>query len=168
MNIRARAPRGYSLMEMLAVTMVFTVVLSLTCAVLAMLMRLNDAARRHTDVLMTSARLARLFRADVNAATRFELDPDLTLHHGAHVVVRYECDPKWIKRTLLQDGTQVATERFRMHKPGARCVQSSEDGSTIVTLEFDQNSAGKDARVHPLRIDAVLGSDHRFLEADSP
>lgn len=169
--IHQRRHSGFTLMEMMAAMAVFTVVLTIAMGLLTLFLRLDESARRHAEGISATARLARVFRADVraaNSATVAQADgaQRIALASEGDREVRYEVNPRTIRRVVSKAGSQVNVEQFRIARPNSKFVTDAAGSIQVVTLDLlPPDNLKSSLSRRPLRISAALGADHRYEEA---
>ncbi|MCY3016242.1 MAG: hypothetical protein NT171_16340 [Planctomycetota bacterium] len=123
-----RSPRGVSLVELLMAMGGLSLVITSSAMLLHGVMRAQSESRRFFDDERTSARLARVFRADVHAAAQVDahaaaqVDAQVaalagerlvafTLPDGGTIEYRHTADRRQIQRRLLTPGNEAAVAR---------------------------------------------------------
>jgi prepilin-type N-terminal cleavage/methylation domain-containing protein len=167
-----RTYRGFTLIEILVATTVATIVLATAVALLHTLLR-ADAANR--DAMQRSAAVNRLsgqFRDDVHAAVRIAASsPDwqFDLPGGRSVVYQVTADS--IVRTEKAGQAVAGRESFSLPPKAAAWIETAtRDGVILVSLLVvpAADDSAQPPSAAPLRIDAILGREHRFARATSP
>jgi len=189
-----RSPRGISLIELLMAMGGVSLVITSSAMLLHGVMRAQSESRRFFDDERTSARLARVFRADVHAAAQVDAQVDaqvaapagerlvaFTLPDGGTIEYRHTADHRQIQRRLLAPGNEapVAREDYSLAGPCAAVV-------TVVQrqIHLELGAEGADGALAPpgvvrpprtpaeakrkppaLVVEADLGRDLRFLAA---
>ena len=181
-----RPPRGISLVELLMAMGGVSLVITSSAMLLHGVMRAQSESRRFFDDERTSARLARVFRADVHAAAQVaaaagERLVAFTLPDGGTIEYRHSADHRQIQRRLLAPGNEapVAREDYLLAGPCAAIVTVAQQ-----QIHLELGAEGADGALAPpgvvrpprspaeakrkppaLVVEAVLGRDLRFLPA---
>ncbi len=181
-----RLPRGISLIELLMAMGGVSLVITSSAMLLHGVMRAQSESRRFFDDERTSARLARVFRADVHAAAQVaaaagERLVAFTLPDGGTIEYRHSADHRQIQRRLLAPGNEapVAREDYLLAGPCAAIVTVAQQ-----QIHLELGAEGADGALAPpgvvrpprspaeakrkppaLVVEAVLGRDLRFLPA---
>ena len=182
----SRLPRGISLIELLMAMGGVSLVITSSAMLLHGVMRAQSESRRFFDDERTSARLARVFRADVHAAAQVaaaagERLVAFTLPDGGTIEYRHSADHRQIQRRLLAPGNEapVAREDYLLAGPCAAIVTVAQQ-----QIHLELGAEGADGALAPpgvvrpprspaeakrkppaLVVEAVLGRDLRFLPA---
>ena len=167
------------MIEMLVVFAVSSVMLGVAVAMLHTLMQVQRGSREWLRYHTTLGRLERQFRSDVHAAAGFqppeqkpEGDPPTPwqLDFKPDRVVRYRVDRGGLIRTEHSGGNLLRREAFRLPDDPAVSIRlQAETGPPIVSLSITSGADGPGGRrLNPVRIDAVLGRDHRFAGPSKP
>ena len=186
-QISSRRPlRGISLIELLMAMGGVSLVITSSAMLLHGVMRAQSESRRFFDDERTSARLARVFRADVHAAAQVaaaagERLVAFTLPDGGTIEYRHSADHRQIQRRLLAPGNEapVAREDYLLAGPCAAIVTVAQQ-----QIHLELGAEGADGALAPpgvvrpprspaeakrkppaLVVEAVLGRDLRFLPA---
>ena len=181
-----RPPRGISLIELLMAMGGVSLVITSSAMLLHGVMRAQSESRRFFDDERTSARLARVFRADVHAAAQVAAPAGerlvaFTLPDGGTIEYRHSADHRQIERRLLTPGNEapVAREDYSLAGPCAAVVTVAEK-----QIHLELGAEGADGALAPpgvvrpprtpaeakrkppaLVVEADLGRDLRFLTA---
>ena len=181
-----RSLRGISLVELLMAMGGVSLVITSSAMLLHGVMRAQSESRRFFDDERTSARLARVFRADVHAAAQVaaaagERLVAFTLPDGGTIEYRHSADHRQIQRRLLAPGNvaPVAREDYLLAGPCAAIVTVAQQ-----QIHLELGAEGADGALAPpgvvrpprspaeakrkppaLVVEAVLGRDLRFLPA---
>ena len=181
-----RSLRGISLVELLMAMGGVSLVITSSAMLLHGVMRAQSESRRFFDDERTSARLARVFRADVHAAAQVAAPAGerlvaFTLPDGGTIEYRHSADHRQIERRLLTPGNEapVAREDYSLAGPCAAVVTVAEQ-----QIHLELGAEGADGALAPpgvvrpprtpaeakrkppaLVVEAVLGRDLRFLPA---
>ena len=182
----SRLPRGISLIELLMAMGGVSLVITSSAMLLHGVMRAQSESRRFFDDERTSARLARVFRADVHAAAQVaaaagERLVAFTLPDGGTIEYRHSADHRQIQRRLLAPGNEapVAREDYLLAGPCAAIVTVAErqiplelgaegaDGALAPPGVVRPPRTPAEAKRKPpaLVVEAVLSRDLRFLPA---
>ena len=181
-----RPPRGISLIELLMAMGGVSLVITSSAMLLHGVMRAQSESRRFFDDERTSARLARVFRADVHAAAQVAAPAGerlvaFTLPDGGTIEYRHTADHRQIERRLLPPGNEapVAREDYSLAGPCAAVVTVAEkqihlelgaegaDGALAPPGVVQPPRTPAEAKRKPpaLVVEAVLSRDLRFLPA---
>lgn len=181
-----RLPRGISLIELLMAMGGVSLVITSSAMLLHGVMRAQSESRRFFDDERTSARLARVFRADAHAAAQVAAPAGerlvaFTLPDGGTIEYRHSADHRQIQRRLLPPGNEapVAREDYLLAGPCAAVVTVAErqialelgpegiDGKLASPGTVPPPRSPAEAKRKPpaLVVEAVLGRDLRFLPA---
>jgi type II secretory pathway component PulJ len=174
-----RTRRGISLVEVLTVMSGFTVMLTMTAALLHRSMQSQAETRYFFDSERTAWRLCRQFRDDVHAAGSATIEDDaseegvfLRLPLRGEEMVQYERSGGKIARILLRGEQRVSQEEYQL-SPRME-LQLREEGSprrlvlTIVTkagpplVQLGKPAASLRELPVNLSVEAVLSRDWRF------
>lgn len=171
--------RGISLIEMMIVIGASSMVLLAGVGLLHRLMRSERVAAESLVHATNHARLSAQFRDDVHAATaataRGEPGADhiLQLAAGDAAQITYSQQDRTLIRTETRQTQPTRHDQF--HLPDdvrVRFAVSDASPQKIAELTWERvqaDSATKTATTHrrlnPLRIEAIVGKDHRFQEA---
>ena len=182
----SRLPRGISLIELLMAMGGVSLVITSSAMLLHGVMRAQSESRRFFDDERTSARLARVFRADVHAAAQVAAPAGerlvaFTLPDGHTIEYRHTADRRQIQRRLLAPGNPTPTGRedYSLAGPCAAVVTVAEkqihlelgaegaDGALAPPGVVQPPRTPAEAKRKPpaLVVEAVLGRDLRFLPA---
>jgi type II secretory pathway component PulJ len=173
-----RAPRirrGFTLLDLLMTMFVFTTFMGLCVALVEMVLRLDSGGQEHLEAMETAARLARIFRADVHAATEASPAPGpdtprhrlvLTLPEGQ--TVEYRVLKGDIVRAERQGGKLIRNDRFRIPARLSELSLEPGEGRTVAALVIDRRTIKKHGEPRTLRVEATLGSDHRHEREGLP
>jgi prepilin-type N-terminal cleavage/methylation domain-containing protein len=167
---------GYTLVEMLAAIGVSGVVMAIAVGLLLSLFKLDQSSRDHSVDHQSLARLEADFRGDAHAATSLVRSEGPA--KGQEIVGEGKKGPAWelrfpqpdrSVRYAWQGGGLVREERAgkATRRDGYRLPPGStvafERSPPIVSLRVVCGTPSGDRAVgRTIRIDAVLGSDHRF------
>lgn len=189
-----RLPRAISLIELLMAMGGVSLVITSSAMLLHGVMRAQSESRRFFDDERTSARLARVFRADVHAAAQVyahaaaqvvaptgERLVAFTLPDGGTIEYRHSADRRQIQRRLLTPGNEapVAREDYSLAGPCAAIVTVAQqqihlelgaegaDGALASPGVVPPPRTPAEAKRKPpaLVVEADLGRDLRFLTA---
>jgi prepilin-type N-terminal cleavage/methylation domain-containing protein len=164
--------RGYSLVEMTVVMTVGAILLGIAVTLLGALLQADRSGRAHIERNTTLGRLADRFRRDVHAGRgqpvaeknkageltwRFDLDGACSVLYmaGLDEMVRQER----VGKTILRQESYALPEDHR-----ATIAVDGSAGSRIVSLTIAPTESSLRPG-HEIRIDALVGRDHRFAKA---
>lgn len=153
--IGRRAPRGYSLIEMIAVMAGVSTVLALGTVAIGSLGRIERASRAARDAARTADDLAAAFRADVHAAQRRgeAADGTLVLESDGRTVT-YGVDGPVVLATRRSGDETPHVERFTLPKHATvRLSWFEERGRTFARMELTTG----DPKGSTLWVEAALG-----------
>lgn len=176
------ARAGYTLIELLVLTTIGAVMVGVAVSLLTLLLRAAEGGRRdfHQDNVLRTLR--EQFRRDVHAATQLNTatrpateDGDRgtwRLDLGPEPAVSYRAQPGRILRIRRAEGRVRQRESFRLPEDASAALDVERHaGSRVASLTITARPAPRaappgDAPSVPgrllMRIDAVLGKDHRF------
>ncbi len=172
-RVRTRGRHGYTLVEMLVVMFVFTTFLGVCVALVELLLKLDDRGQAHEEALATTARMARTFREDIHAA--FLAEPIAAAGGASGRIalagpegrrIEYRVAKGLLIREERQDDAFRRTDTFPLPTRTGRLVIEPGEGRPLVAIVFDHRSARNRGRPQELRIEAALGTDHRFGNSD--
>jgi len=163
--------RGYSLMELLVVMTMSSVMLSVTVVLFTLLFRIERSGRDHVRHSAVLGRLADQFRRDVHATpvggvsvgetVQFSPAPDRTITYGTPhgAVIRIER-----VGSDLVNSEVARRESFVLPSSCSASIESPPDAKgPTVTLSIAPRTDSQPRKPgRTLRIDALLGRDHRF------
>jgi hypothetical protein len=163
--------RGYLLIEMLTAITAGAVMLGISVGILGLLLRVERAGRDHGYRAMVLGRLAEQFRNDLHAALRqapgeagpkdqwrFEMGPD-------HAVT-YRATADTLERDETAAGKPVRRESYALPPGCAARVDVSADRAPPLASLTVAPAGTRCAGSREVRIDAVLGRDHRFAKPE--
>lgn len=162
-----RRRSGYALIELLLVISSLAVVMGLCMALLHALLKLDRSARSHLAEASSRDRLARQFRQDARASSRFEPksatapQDRIELLRPDGRVVLYRAREGHLVRTERSGDSNVRSESYNLPSRGiARFSVHVQDGSSFASLVLPRkkNPVGGE-RSHEIRIEAHLGKD---------
>jgi prepilin-type N-terminal cleavage/methylation domain-containing protein len=174
--------RGFTLVEVLVVITVSSVIMGIAVTLLYGLLLTQRTARDHLHRCHELDRLAEQFRRDVHLATTHN-GADLTAGWQCHLpadrTVTYRAEPGGLVRVEHQGQVVRQRESFALPPNSVASIEvtnSRKDGrgpaiaSLLVTPAGDNpgTSAQGPPAARPVRIDAVLGRDHRFSKPKAP
>ena len=160
--------RGYSLVEMVVVIATASVLLGLTVTLLYTLLRVERDGRDQIRHYTTLGRLAAQFRRDAHAATAASAIDNrqwkFTLSDNR--AVTYRMEPGRLIRLEQAGEASPNRESFALPPGMTAAVEIDTDAEpTFVGLVMVPTPEGSERRRgRPIRIDAVLGRDHRFVK----
>jgi prepilin-type N-terminal cleavage/methylation domain-containing protein len=161
--------RAFGLIEMLVAISIGSVLMGIAISLLIVLLGAEQSGRSHAERSESLQRLADQFRRDVHAAvgevTAGGEDPTgcrLTLADGGSV--RYAIGAGGISREERKGSTVVRGESYALPKDSTATFTVDRTTSPwTLSLTIVPNDASMESG-HEIRIDAVLGRDHRFAE----
>ncbi len=172
--------RGISLIEMIVVIGASSIILMIGAGMLHTLMRTERVTAESLVHATNHARLAEQFRDDIHAATTANIQGEpgaddtlqITTPHAAEIsytqqgrlLVRQETaatQPPRLEQFRLPEDVRI---RFSIDDSGP---QKIADLSWIFSEDDTTTNADRATRppLNPLKIEAVVGKDHRFQEA---
>lgn len=159
--------RGYTLVEMLVVISVSTVLLGAAVSMLYVLLRAEHGGREHANRATIVARLADQFRTDIHAARRpipgdgadkdqrrFALKDD--------AVLIYRALPGEVERREEIAGKLVRQESYALPAGSSAEIVVRTDPAPVMAGLVITLPGPAPVTDREIRIDAVLGRDHRF------
>ena len=174
---RKSSRTGKSLIEVLIVISIMGAIMTPAVRLIHTMMGSERESVRALTVSSSAARLARQFRRDVHAATGVEIvrgedeeAPRLELQVGAGKTVTYVSAADEVLRTVAEgdDGQPVSRESY--HVPAGQGRFETRGNPPLVVLIHERSASEEHGRARTssgmkyLRIEAVLGRDHRFSE----
>jgi len=169
-----RNRRGYSLIEMLVVIAVSSVVIALAVALLQSLFTADRATRDHVAGQQSLRRLADDFRDDAHAAVKLaavqaaadaKATPAWELEMDASRKVRYAASTGRVVREETAAGKMLRREVYRLPDGSSAAIRLESGPPALAVLRVTSGGpADRGSGGLPLRIDAVLASDHRFAK----
>lgn len=142
-----RARRGYSLVEMMVVIVLFGVVASLTASALLTMFRADRLLQEDSAAGHAVAQIEMALRDDIHAADQADIDDNrLLLTHPSSERVIYTSLPAAVTRERVrmeQAGEQVvARDQFRLPRGQELKWQTSEkEGLRWVSIELQAHTA---------------------------
>ena len=176
----ARGPglrRGFGLIELMTAMFVFSVAIALFVAFLEVVLKISNGGSDHLDRLVVTSRLARALRADVHAAHSAELTGPvsgaaatrLRLALGQNVWVEYAAERDQVRRERIEGSVAKQQEQYPLERSAGAWSIEQVSGSILVGLRLDRRlSPRRSSAPRPIRIEAVLGRDHRFEPGGPP
>jgi prepilin-type N-terminal cleavage/methylation domain-containing protein len=161
--------RAFTLVELLVAITVGSVLMGIAVSLLLVLLGAEQSGRTHAERSESLRRLADQFRRDVHAAVG-EPAADAVDRHGCRLrladsgSVRYVVGSGSIERQEQAGTKDVSRESYALPKDSTATV--AVDRTTTpwtLSLTIVPNDTSMRA-VHEIRIDAILGRDHRFDE----
>ena len=173
--------KGFSLVEVLVAITVGSVLLAVAVGLLYSLIEVDRTSREHLRLRIAAARLADQFRRDVHAAVRL-IAPPAEAEAGAEApaawqlelppdrAVEYRLEEDSLLRTEQASGEVVKREWFRLPPHAVASIRISAGQSpSIVSLRITPDVKPPEAPAwRPVRIDAALATDHRFVNVEGP
>lgn len=161
-------PRGFTLIEMVVVISVGSMVMGMAATTLALLMRAEGEGAESASVSVATTRLARSFRDDVRGAASAVVDAPkmIRLTQNDALSIQYEAEQALVRRTLRQGDSVTHRDEFHLLQGEVR-FELTHDGQGAVLMHTNRPDSTTDdlneARpVRSLRIEAVLGRNHRY------
>jgi len=163
---------GYSLIELVVVMTVGAMMLGVAVGLLAMLLRTECAARDHLYHCTVLGRLADQFRRDAHAANAGNVDGPqrMQLELALNRTVTYHRRPGRIVRVEQVGQTAERRESFALPPAATASFEVHIDTTPTIASLAITRTTGESGQLPSatLRIDAVLGSDHRFTKPKEP
>ena len=161
--------RGFTLIEMVISITAASALMGIAVCLLCVLMGAEGGGREHLQRGDSLARLADRFRRDVHAAVDapaklpdrpaawdFPLAADGFSHY-----VRYEADGGFITCNRRESGAAPRWETYALPENSSVSIETEPAGAgTLVRLTITP----KDVAGRKIRVEAVLGRDHRFTK----
>ena len=176
--ILPRKRQGVTLVEMMAAMATLTIVLALCAAMVMMLLRVSTSGGDHMADEAVIARAARLFRADVREAVAFraggpeDAASDLALDFGDGSGVDYAIARDSLIRVVHAGDFPITQDVIDLPKGSSpRFAVGAPDLRGHMGLLLNRSARSPaGAIVREMRIEAILGSNHRFEDSseDSP
>jgi len=179
--------RGYSLAEVLVVTGMTSVVLTIGLGMVRRVMHEQRAIERDNAMHRLAERLSTGLREDVGFATEAELVPAgdgnrarLVLNQPGERTVTYAADDNVIDRTSIREGEPIHHDSFRF--PDNYVLEFDDVSAKHVRLTAfafphaylamaDDEGCGegieRDSRRVVMCVETAVGRDHRFLLNES-
>lgn len=165
-----RHRNGHTLVEVLAVIAVASAIAGVAVTALHTVLEAEAAARQRLETRTAISLLARQFRADAHAATALapgEPDeagnPQWQFEVGPEHTIDYRLEDKQLRRTETVAGKVRSREVFVLPEASKVDLESPSSETNLATLRILPDTTAR-AGQRPIRIDACLGMDHRFLE----
>ena len=172
--------KGFSLVEVLVAVTVGSVLLAVAVGLLYALIEMDRTSREHLRLRIAAARLGDQFRRDVHAAVRLTGPQEGAAGNGAEATAAWELDlpPDRAVEYRLEEASLLRTERaggevvrrewFRLPPHAVASIErSGEQGHPIVSLRITPDLKSPEAPAwRPVRIDAALATDHRFVNVE--
>lgn len=174
--------RGVSLIELMIAIGLGGVILTLGIGLLHLLLRTDDNLHSSLKRRQTVSQLSDAFRRDVHAARDvkrvWQQDTDefkgLSLQLATDHEVKYTADDHILIRTETRNQETLQTARFRF-SPGSEILFESPTPKDLAIVIRNPNTSPNSPRVidpraprRELRIQAVVGRDHRFEKTATP
>ncbi len=164
--------RAFTLNEVLVAVLLSAVVMGVALSLAHILLRVDSALREQSRDQAGLARLAGQFRADAHAAQRFAADsrgpaPDGMVWRfvvDRRQTIEYETDGQDLIRRTVRDGNVVGQARFPLPQ-GTEAAMAHEPAgaATLVSLRLGPEAVrGGQSPARAIRVDAILGRDHRY------
>lgn len=148
---------GFSLLEMLVAMTVGTAVVAIAVTILQALFEVQRTSRDEFRLQQTLERLGEQFRDDAHravdlVASEFRLAPD---HR-----VQYQATGDTLLRIERKQGSAARREAYRLARGSILSIALSEDRK-IAVLRISSRALPGEPQPRPVRIDALLGLEHR-------
>jgi hypothetical protein len=159
---------GYALVELLVVMTVTALMLTLCAGMIHLLLKLDRTGRTASEQAVDLARLARDFRADAHASTKFDrpgIEADrLILEVDAGRTVEYQIRPADVLRTVREGEKVKRYETYRRPaRTKARFDIDPEGPRRFAVLSIDRPPDARDESFYrDYQIEAELGKDLRL------
>jgi len=164
---------GFTLIETLVVIAGSAVVLATATALLHSMFKVDQATRQHAAGQQTLRRLAEDFRDDAHAAVKLSAVESADKKSPGWEFqmtepgqkVRYEAHPDRLTREEHAAGKVLRRDAYRL-PAGSTATIRQESGTPEFAILRVAASSPVDGHVGglPIRVDAALGSDHRFAK----
>jgi type II secretory pathway component PulJ len=165
---------GYTLIETLVVIAGSGVVMATATALLHSMFKADGATRDRAAGEQTLRRLSDDFRDDAHAAVKLsaieaaavKTPPawEFQMPESARKV-RYEAAPGRLMREEQVSGKMVRREAYRLSDGAAATIRLESGPPVVAVLQIvGTGPAGGRFGTLPLRVEAALGSDHRFAK----
>lgn len=182
MIFQANKRRGFTLIELVATMGVASVMAAIAVAMLYLLLGLERESREGLRRRAALSHLAEQFRDDAHAAVAFaesraskppgggKSPPVWEFQLGNDRVVRYSRADEALLRTERDGGKPVGQESFALGPRAEVSIERSNgEAPSLVSLRIaPRDGPAHEPSVRDVRIDALLGSDHRFLRREEP
>ena len=161
--------RAFTLIEMLVAISVGSVLMGIAVSLLLVLLGAEQSGRTHAERSESLQRLADQFRRDVHAAVG-EVAAGGEDQHGCRLrlaggeSVRYAIGGGGLSREERKGSEVVRGESYALPKDSTTAIaidRTTSPWTLSLTIVPNDASLGPG---HEIRIDAVLGRDHRFAE----
>lgn len=169
--------RGFTLIDLLITMFVFTAFMGLCVALIELVLKLDSGGQEHLEAMETSARLARIFRADAHASTGASQGSGpgpgsprdrLILSFPGGQTVEYRAWKGDVVRAERRGDEVVRNDRFRIPARSAELLLEVEGDRRVAAVVIDRRTVKKRGGPRTLKIEATLGSDHRHEEGALP
>jgi prepilin-type N-terminal cleavage/methylation domain-containing protein len=165
---------AFTLIELLVALSLFAIILPLSGWLVYILLHAQTASANSIADALTQSRFARTFRSDAHAAAKTEI-VDIKSDTRSRVVfkidstasIAYDADSSGlVVRTVQTGGATKRREEFQLTGIDTHFEQPAE--STVVAVQFPvranaSRGSRNGAAAGPVRIEAVIGRDRRFL-----
>jgi prepilin-type N-terminal cleavage/methylation domain-containing protein len=160
--------RAYTLVEMIAAISVGSVLMGIAVSLVIVLLRAEQSGRTHAERSESLRRLADQFRRDVHAAVGETAGAED--RHGCRLrfenktSVQYAVNGNEVSREESVDAKTVRRESYVLPKASTAAVavdRATSPWTFSLTIVPDDPSLQSNREI---RIDALLGRDHRFAE----
>jgi type II secretory pathway pseudopilin PulG len=168
--------RGFTLIELMAVVTTTAIVMAVSAVLVHSLLRIDRDSRARAVEDMALAKMARAFRADVREAVGVKEDeaPEgspspLTLALPDGRSVAYRMGKGGLVRTRKAGDEAAGTETYRLPRRSSVRWHIEPEGEprAVGLVLLRRDGEGREGPSEFLRIEAMLGRDHRF-EAGAP
>jgi len=162
---------GYSLIEVIVVMVTASTMMAVTVALLYGLLRAERGTRDHIRHSTALGRLADQFRRDVHAAVAPPAAEErgwrLVLAPGETVV--YRAEPGRMDRLRKTGENLQQRESFALPPGTTATIETSSAGDirTAGLLIAPNGAEPKRSSAQPIRFDAVVGRDRRFVTVEN-
>ena len=161
--------RAFTLIEMLFAITIGSVLMGIAVSLLIVLLGAEQSGRAHAERSASLQRLADQFRRDVHAAVG-EPDANAKDRHGCRLAlpdkagVQYAVGVGGVSREEQVGSKVVRRESYSLPKncTAAFAIDRTTSPWTLSLTIVPNDASLRNA--HEIRIDAVLGRDHRFDE----
>lgn len=167
-----RRRRGFTLIEMVVVISMAATILLVAARCLHTICRQNVTSHAFVADNQQWLQLSEAFRRDAHRARSAELSADskeLQLFFAEKVAIRYKQMANGVERIDPTVAEKPRTDRFPLWK-GTASFRLSQEAPRRATIEYHwlpetaaaALDAGQSPRSKELRLDAIVGSDHRY------
>lgn len=171
---------GVSLVELLIAMTIGSAVMAMGLGLLHLMLQTEHTLAKSLQRRQTVSQLSQAFRQDVHAARSVESIPrddgqeaaGLRLKLSADRQVRYTAKDHVIRRVETEGEKTRQRAEFRFSAGSVISFQTETPPRVALVIESPNKTvtrnrqSGSDVPTRKLTIQATLGRDHRFLEAD--